>query len=438
MNNCPICESNAIRQNYMQFTYAYKEFSLSRCTNCKCMLYSNDFFFDFKENFEHNRSLKTYLEKTSDLESLITIIYNFFTAFPERTGSGIDIGCGVGIVMDFSQTSMGRKMTGFEPSSHYSREGRETLKLDIIEDFFKAEYLRDKKIDFAVCLQVVQMEKNPVDFVKEIRQAISENGILLLSTPDNSRLNEHSVSSGFMSELSPGVHRYIFSEESLVILLGRAGFKNIKVYKRDGQLFALASQDKLEEVDLFSGKRDAVIGYYTAKLAGLSEETSYFKGIWYRLYRNRIDYGEYKEAMDLLQSADWFEIWTEGEIKSIQTMDKLFELNSSADAIIYYYTGILFLNYLEKYDYSERFFLLSYLLSLKVMQFQSEMGIVERDIVWLAKWHYVISALYRGDKHKARNELIELITPNQKVQDWLPKPPQDLIKKAKQMLKELN
>src|SRR5574338_553183 len=106
MKNCPICESPLINQNYIRFNYADKNYSLSKCAACNCLFYENDFFFDFKENFEHNRNLKTYLEKTSDFEGLMTIVKNFFSAFPEKTFFGIDIGCGTGIIMDFSQTLM--------------------------------------------------------------------------------------------------------------------------------------------------------------------------------------------------------------------------------------------------------------------------------------------------------------------------------------------
>ena len=437
MKRCPICDGE-IRPSYFQFQHASKEFLLSRCMSCDSLMYENEFFFDFRENFEHNRSLKIYLEKTLDLESLVSVVYNFINAFPENTKQGIDIGCGSGIVMDFIQTCMGKKMRGFEPSAHYSAEARETLKLDVVDDFFNAGYLENYDVDFAVCFQVIQMQLDPNAFIKEIRKVFSPQGVVIISTPDNYDLLEALDPVRHLPVLSPGAHRFIFSEKSLELLLAKAGFKSVKIFKRDGQLIAVASDNTIPTFDLFQSSREKLIAYYNRKLEMLSEESSCYKGIWYRLYRNYIDHGEYAEALALLEKADWFEIWTESEINGIDTRDRLFELNSSADAIIYYYTGILFLNYLQKFDYSQRFFQLSYQLGRKMIRLQPLTSIVEMDIMWHAKLHYAVSLIYNGDKQAARVQLIELTSAESQHEEWIPVPHEGIIEKANALMREIS
>jgi hypothetical protein len=172
-------------------------------------------------------------------------------------------------------------------------------------------------------------------------------------------------------------------------------------------------------------------------LSSLPEGTSYFKGIWYRLYRNRIDHGEYKEALELLQEADWFEIWTEDEIDDIQTIDKLFELNSAADAVIYYYTGILFLNHLQNNNYAEKFFLLSFLLCRKIIQIQPDMSMIEQDIVWLAKLHQVLVQLNQGKRPEAHTELILMLSNGLNTADCLPPLTPEIRSKAENLMKQI-
>lgn len=437
MKACPICECEDIQQDYMQFQYASKEYNIAKCQNCKIVFYQNEFFFDFKDNFEHNRSLSIYLEKTSDIETLITVVHNFFSCYPDHTQVGIDIGCGVGLTMDFSEKMMFKKMIGFEPSSHYSKEGKTTLGLNIVEDFFSSEKLDGQKIDFIVCFQVIQLVTEPGRLLNEIRNLLTNKGILLLSTPNSESLHPKSNFADHLSTLSPGVHRTIFNAQNLEKAIKKAGFQNVQIFKRNDQLFALASDELLLPINIFKTNRQIVLDYYIKKLEELPDDSSYFKGIWYRLYRNRIDHGEYHEAMELLKNADWFELWSENEIEAIQTLDKLYELNSSADAVIYYYTGILFLNHLQKNNYAEKFFLLSFLLCSKIIQIQPDMSVIEQDILWLAKLHQILVQLNQGKTQDAHSELTLMLSNALNAADYLPPLAPEIRSKAEGLMKQI-
>jgi SAM-dependent methyltransferase len=435
MKSCPICDSSDILGQHIQFVSGWKEYSLGRCNTCTGIFYENEFFFDFKENFDHNRSLKVYIEKTSDIEELITVGYNFFEQYGEKLVKGIDIGCGAGLLMDFSQKIMGKTMIGFEPSTHYSQEAKKVLGLNVVEDFFIPDQLAGEKMDFAVCFQVLQLVQDPVTLLKDINEVLTRGGAVLLSTPDNEGITANAQVASHLSALSPGVHRVIFNKMSLEIAFRKAGFQYVEVIRRNGQLFAIASDASFEAFDIFKPNRPIVLDYYIKRLKELPDDSLYYKGIWYRLFRYRIDNGQYEEGLQLLREADWFEVWAENEIDAIGTLDKLYELNSSADAVIYYYAGILFLNHLQKQDYAEKFFLLSFLLCRKIIQIQPDMSSIERDIIWLAKLHQVFVQLNQGKMQEANNELIFMLAYDSDKGDHLPSLPADIKLKAEGLLR---
>lgn len=411
-----------------------------RCMDCGVMVYKNDFFFDFKENFDYNKSLKIYLEKTSDLEGLVSIIYNLLSEFSEELHRGLDIGCGVGILMDFSQSIMQKPMVGFEPSIQFSNEGRRTLKLNIIQDFFSPNHTDVGEIDFAVCFQVLQMTPNPSLLLKQIKASLPHDSIFLLSTPSNSSIHSGINIAENISVLSPGVHRTLFNEKSLKYILETSGFQNVMIYETEGQLFAVSSTkyaQRISGLNLFKRNRDVILDYYQKRMATLKEDTSYYKGIWCRLYRNRIDNGEYEQAFELLKKTDWFEVWSEDEIKSIESQDKFLELNSSADAIIYYYTGILMLNHLHRHDYAEQFFSLSFLLCKKIIEKQPEMCAIEKDILWLAKLHSLIAKKYQGRLLDVKMEITDILTFDSSLESVLPNPSSYILQKIQQLESEL-
>jgi SAM-dependent methyltransferase len=341
-------------------------------------------------------------------------------------------------LIDFVKIVLKKTMVGFEPSSPYSKEGTDRLKLKIVEDFFSPEYLANSKIDFAICFQVIQLVDDPHLFLQQVCKVLGSRGVLLLSTPDGDSLSERSGSPGDVTLLSPGVHKIIFSKKALQIALSKAGFSNTIIIKREEQLYALASQNEIQEIDLFRSSRAIVLNYYLNRLSSFEKNSAYFKGIWYRYYRNRIDHGEYAEALDSLKEVNWFEIWNEKEIEDIRSSDKLLELNSSADAIIYYYTGILFLNHLQKLGYAEKFFHLAFLLCKKIIQFRPDSCMIEQDIIWEAKLHFILTRIKLGDTDEAKAELIKMIASNEIDNDYLPKPGARLILKTETVLKEIS
>lgn len=429
MRICPICTGNQVIDGAIRFDHGGLLFELNQCRSCAHLFYINTVEFNFREDFVHKRSIKGYIEKIADMEQTLSIVYNVLQENPSWK-LGTDIGCGIGIVMDFAFTMRQCQMIGFEPSPYYSEEGSNVLKLHVVPDYFDLKYLQKRHMDFATCFQVLQLVSDPLTFLKEIKRGLKEDGVLILSTPDNEKLKDDNAVSNYFSALSPGVHRQLFSKESLQTALTSAGFTETVIFKHNGHLFALAGSKDLSDIDLFRPNTGILTDYYKKKLRLLQPGSSYFNGFWYRLYRTKIDKGDYQDAFEMLTSVDWFDVWSAEEINAINRPEKLFELNTAADGIIYYYTAILFLNHLHRVEYAEKFFELSFYLCSKIIQLHPELSTIERDIVWLAKYHQILTLYYQGKTQQANLEAYQLRYHQKEFYSHIDLPPHDLIEKV--------
>jgi len=429
MRICPICTQSQILDGAIHFDYDGLRFELNQCLSCQHLFYVNAVEFNFREDFIHNRSIRGHIEKNADVEQKMMLLFNLLVANPHWK-QGVDIGCGIGIVMDFAFTMRQCQMIGFEPSPYYSEEGRNVLNLHVISDYFDSKYLDGRPVDFITCFQLLQLVPDPLAFLKEVKKILNPGGLLVLSTPDNEELKQENALSQHFSAFSPGVHRQLFSKKSLQSVLNSAGFVKTAVFRDNGHLFALAGSNDIPDIDFFKRDPDVLTDYYKRKLQMLRPGSPYFSGFWYRLYRTKIDKGDYQDAFEMLSSVDWFDVWSTEEISAINKPEKLFELNTAADAIIYYYTAILFLNYLHKTEYAEKFFELSFHLCSKLIQLQPDLSIIERDIVWLAKYHQILTLYYQGKTKQANLEAYQLRYHQKEVYNHIDPPSHDLIEKV--------
>ena len=107
-----------------------------------------------------------------------------------RRGSLLDIGCGFGFVPHFWKTSGFGKAVGLE-MSRYGKIGSEKLGIDIIPLYYsEAEDLKNQKFEYVFSSEVIEHVESPEAFVKEISQALSDDGILVLTTPSSSALTK--------------------------------------------------------------------------------------------------------------------------------------------------------------------------------------------------------------------------------------------------------
>jgi 2-polyprenyl-3-methyl-5-hydroxy-6-metoxy-1,4-benzoquinol methylase len=146
----------------------------------------------------------------------------------------LDVGCGNGSLLDMLK-NVSDSQVGIEPCSPYL----ELLNQQGFEAFASlsdAKKVNIKTVDYAFSIQVIEHVKNPVHFLKEIRELISSDGKLLISTPNRDDILMSLLHEEFYPFFYRTQHRWYFNEASLSICAKLAGFKinNVNFLHRYG------------------------------------------------------------------------------------------------------------------------------------------------------------------------------------------------------------
>lgn len=121
-------------------------------------------------------------------------------------------------------------------------------------------YLSDaeeiKNLVFSIVYASEDLEhiKAPLEFIKEISTKLTDQGVLVLTTPSADAISPENNESSVIASLSPYFHYFISSESNLIRLLEQAGFSTIRVHNANGRLFAWASKSSLPALSI--GKID--------------------------------------------------------------------------------------------------------------------------------------------------------------------------------------
>ena len=149
----------------------------------------------------------------------------------EKKGSILDIGSGTGYFLKRG-VDRGWDCTGFEPSKIASQYSRQTLGLNVINDFFNEESVRDIGLFDAIHMsQVLEHIPNPKELLHNSWAKLRENGILCISVPNDYNPFQLILrdSMGYPAWWeSPPHHLNYFNMESLKKLMIDCRFKPIK------------------------------------------------------------------------------------------------------------------------------------------------------------------------------------------------------------------
>jgi len=148
----------------------------------------------------------------------------------EKFTSIMEVGCNVGIALDFCKTAWGVKdIVGVEPSA-YGVVGKDLLNISIHNKYLdEINSIKGKKFDFIFATEVVEHVVDPLSFIKELRGFLNSGGTLLLTTPRSSSLNKSTSPGELYAALSPGSHYFLLSDKKLKELGKLAGFSSIHI-----------------------------------------------------------------------------------------------------------------------------------------------------------------------------------------------------------------
>ena len=239
---CPNCGLQAPMRQILDIDYrppdAEHRYILHVCPNCTARFVDNTQTMDY------------------GTEELIEIGWNIYqvqlgagvwpisaplTRIEKPRGARVlEIGGAYGFGLDFCIRARGWQGEGFDPSPLAAFGARE-LGLDIRQEYFTEQNLKDGPWDVVISTEVIEHLEHPPEFFALMRRALAEDGILVVTTPDAAWVTPELSAGDLMPLLSPGAHLVLQTQESLQGALMAAGFAHVVVLRGAMSLVAYAS-----------------------------------------------------------------------------------------------------------------------------------------------------------------------------------------------------
>ncbi|XOY56304.1 MAG: methyltransferase domain-containing protein [Rhodobacterales bacterium] len=291
---CPMCTKSDSRPllKVESGSYNQKDLHMNLCQQCGTAYFTDDDPVDgydtqdFANDYWYN-----YVQNGAGISAMLEPI---FALKSNPAGSLLDIGCGFGYVPHFWQT-MGRgDAIGLEMSA-YGRIGAEKLGITVVPEYYaKAEAIKDRRFDYVYSSEVIEHVEDPFMFIKEISTALSDDGILVLTTPSATTLTPTSNKHVVLATLSPGFHYFVSSKSALSDLLTQSGFDHVKVHDSGHRLFAWASRKVLPDIELGFSAWDLYLDYL--KILSDNADHHVASGAVYRGMKDSYNLGKFGRA----------------------------------------------------------------------------------------------------------------------------------------------
>lgn len=135
--------------------------------------------------FESANPLLRYIEKTR-AKTIVKL------ANVSQTDSVIDVGCGEGYML--SLLPKAKKIVGLDISRVALNRAKKYLQdrkeIELVLGDAKSLRFEDNSFDIAICSETLEHVPNPRALIKELHRILKQNGNLVVSIPDESRIKQ--------------------------------------------------------------------------------------------------------------------------------------------------------------------------------------------------------------------------------------------------------
>jgi len=415
---CPICNSREAKTLLLK---AKNPLDLSewlhlyRCEACESCFYEPFTPPQYETDFGSHSYVDFYIEQGAGIDFMIRPLVAISKA--TQIKSLLDVGCGFGFAVDFAERMLLCKGVGVEPS-RFGQIGAALLGREIYHAYLEeVQELQDARFDVIMASEVIEHIPKPFEFISLLSTRLNPEGILLLTTPNSSFINEQTQISVLLETLYLGFHYILFSPMSIEYLLRKCGFRKIFVFKLAHRLvvFASASEEFYLPPLIETEFRQSYYTPYLEKfLQNRFEKDRLYDGIGWRLFKEYVNLGNLEEALavyEMLRKSLTEKYGQKIEhpqvmyeiICSIQRFEDLPEYTPCFIAGLYYYLGLCYLNKIVDYEQSAQLFLYSYEISKKLLSLATAYLGELADLLWRAKYHEGLSYLYSKQPSKARD-----------------------------------
>ncbi len=257
--------------------YTSQNVPMYRCRRCKTIwhnfaksdlkhFYQSD---EYRQALEGTADIKAFY-RTHDAESFDKFSYTGTACFRDKVVA--DIGAGGGAFLDYINT-VAREVVAIEPTEVYrnamAQKGYRTYAYaqDALQDW-------KGKIDVIVSYDVIEHVEEPIAFIQEAYELLSDKGIAYIGTPTDAPVMRELLGEVYTSFLFSTQHPWVLSEDSFRYIAdcchisdysckfyqryGLGNFINWLIQKKPGQHcsydFVTDSMDKLWKSELEAQK----------------------------------------------------------------------------------------------------------------------------------------------------------------------------------------
>jgi SAM-dependent methyltransferase len=215
-------------------------------------------------------------------------------------GSGqhslLDVGCGMGFLVDFWRRTGRGEALGVE-TAEYGALGSALFDMPVLQQRLEdCANLQGRTFDVVHASEVIEHVPHPARFVSLLRAYLAPGGLLVLTTPSAEFIHSGNDGPDLAAALSPGFHAHLYSRRALEDVLRRAGFVHVVVRQYSQRLIAWASGRPLDIDDQDSSLRGAYFAYLERTLASPGTDARVWTSYAYRYVRDKVNFGDFRAA----------------------------------------------------------------------------------------------------------------------------------------------
>jgi 2-polyprenyl-3-methyl-5-hydroxy-6-metoxy-1,4-benzoquinol methylase len=297
---CPICGAEGAKGSVLVTDHVlpgHPEVTLLRCPACG-VAFLQDLTPPAYES-EMADLLDYYVEQGAGIDLIVAPLQRLP---PGRVRRCLEVGCSFGFALDFSRHVLGWEVLGVDPSP-LAAAGAEALGFPVRRTYFNAELdLGPEPFDVVICSEVLEHIATPHELLAAIRDRLSPEGVLVLSTPNLAVIRPEVEEGALGRALSPGLHLVLYDRRSLIRVLEDAGFAAVRVEESPETLraFAALSPATLERLRPANpvAERALLRRYFEDRAASASPASAVACGFAYRHFKECVNAGLYEEAVE--------------------------------------------------------------------------------------------------------------------------------------------
>jgi SAM-dependent methyltransferase len=297
---CPVCGlegPKAVVVTTDHVVAVRPRITLLRCPECSAAFLSDLTPPDYGS--ETTEMLDYYVEQGAGIDLVVSPLLR---VPPDSVRRCLEIGCSFPFALDFARSAFGWVPLGVDPSPLAVR-GAESLGVPVIHDYFDADLdVGAAPFELVLCSEILEHVADPHPLLAAIRERLSPDGLLVLSTPNAEIIRKESEPGMLARALSPGYHLILYTRSALARTLEKAGFHAMVIEESAETLRAFASCspaaiERLRPADP-SAWHAAVRRYLGVRAREVPASSALASGLGYRHFKECVNAGLYEEAAE--------------------------------------------------------------------------------------------------------------------------------------------